>query len=357
MLDRGLSIVLLLLLAFCANAQEDSELWGLYKSNDNEEVVRRFRAEYYQYRRDAAAHNIVSRAYYAIGAYDSTRYYAEKAIYLDGDSTVVAAWSHVFLGYAFYFMDSIGWAKDEMYRVIRMNINEYCNRSANAFLNITNLLPMFEGWVTVEHEHIRYHFQSGRSSGRYMSGQDKAYNELKTIFKPRLSKKIDYYVWADRRQAKQHLQKGLGYSVPEVAVVNTAADQSKGHELTHVLSYWGWGQEVTVRTRLIDEGLSVCFDMAPRGLSRIEEGRVTINAYKGKVKTITDLWKQGLYDEDELFFLPVAGAFVHYLYEHSTEDEFRRVVKDQTIENARKVYGSRFDELIRDFDRKMYLNR
>lgn len=347
---------------FLCNAQEDNALWGLYKQDQNSEVIESFHSEYGVYKTDAAAHNIVSRAHYALKDYDSTRYYAEKSIYLDGDKSVIADWSHVFLGYAFYFTNQPGMARDEMYLVIRRNANEYCTRSANAFLNITNILPSFKDWAVVEKDQIRFHFQKADEVGsyrykRYMADHAVAYKKLAKTFEPVLTKKIDYYVWDDREAAKQYLQKGLGYSVPEVAVVNTAIDQTPGHEMTHVLSFWAWGQDIKIRTRLIDEGLAVCFDLSERGLDKISEGRVTVSAYKGQIATITDIWKQGLYEVNELFFLPVAGAFVHYLYENSTEEEFRSVVKNQTIEHAKEVYGDRFDQLINGFDKLMYLKR
>ena len=51
---------------------------------------------------------------------------------------------------------------------------------------------------------------------------------------------------------------------------------------------------------------------------------------------------------------PIGGIFVTYLLKKSTPAQFKSIIKNQTIANARKVYGNeRFEQMIARFDAAM----
>ena len=124
--------------------------------------------------------------------------------------------------------------------------------------------------------------------------------------------------------------------------------------MTHVLSYWGWGSATLPEnmTGLINEGVAVAFDQRPG--SKFETARKAIGSKN--IHSILDVWKDdGM--QNEMVLYPLAGAFLTYLYQKSTPDQFKSIIKNQTIENAQKIYGIvQFDIMINEFNNMIGLN-
>ena len=210
----------------------------------------------------------------------------------------------------------------------------------------------FPEWVIIEGENITYEFQDTAYQQKfalnYIEAHEKAYKQLNEIFQAKLPSKLKMYIWNDPDLAKRLLGQQLGFTVPGKCVCNVARGQTVGHEMTHALSYWAWGVEPTSRSRYINEGVAVAFDLNTN--DKFERAR---NAIAGKnYHSSLDIW--GDDNANEMVLYPVGGAFMLYVYQTCSLNKFKSLVKNQTIKEARKIFGDDdFDKMILDFDKKI----
>jgi hypothetical protein len=214
--------------------------------------------------------------------------------------------------------------------------------------------------VSIEGEHISYYFQdTGYVSyyfRKYIETHEAAYVKINETFQAVLPHKMIFYVWNDRNLLKQLSGYELGFTNSEICTTNAIFSQTVGHEMTHTLSYWGWGKPTEKMTRLINEGVAVAFDQSEYdkyASARKALAAVTLRVITGdhscEIHSVLDLWANDNADEKLLY--PMGGALLTFLYEKSTPEQFRRLIKNQTIESARQIYGNKeFDGLISDFD-------
>lgn len=206
-------------------------------------------------------------------------------------------------------------------------------------------------WSVVDRAHITYHFQDisagVAAASRFADQHEEAYAFIDQVFKAKLPQKLSFFIWADTTVAQQVLKRNPGFALPKQCICHIGTNQARGHEMTHVLSYWAGGVAPTKTTKFFDEGLSIAFDLNPE--NKISKA---ITAIAGEnIKSVAQAWA-GQYDTSDKIMLPIAGAFVDYLYKQNMPDQFNAVVKNQTIENAQAVYGKdKLDKLVADFNK------
>ena len=185
--------------------------------------------------------------------------------------------------------------------------------SLNATRNATNdaygksLLfgfnEFYKTWKIVETDHFRFHFQNGNNADleKYIALREKAYQKINDFFKSELPKKIDFYVWESREDAKKILRLDLGFAKPNFCIVHTLYQQTIGHEMTHVIS--DFTPAISNKTRFINEGTAVCFDLSRQDrLKQIKDWIVTNN----KQISIRDFWDNGAaYAEEIISFIRI----------------------------------------------------
>ena len=284
----------------------------------------------------------------------------QKALQLDNDSTYVSGWAHASLGYAYLYGGNKVKAVGELTKSVTLGTSDNCIKYSTHLLDSIdekvpekiypkNYLP---NWVVIEGAHITYKFQDtiGISNiiWMFVKKHEAAYEQLSKIFEPKLPAKLIMHVWNDREKAKEILHQGLGFAQPKACFCHLYRNQTIGHEMTHVLSYWSWGTSNSGASRFINEGIAVCFDLEENDKYAFARRVIA----KEGIENVLDIWEnEKKYDADVLY--PVGGAFVAYLQQNSTPDEFKKVVKLQTLEQMKILYGTRFDKLIVDFNHLM----
>ena len=121
-------------------------------------------------------------------------------------------------------------------------------------------------------------------------------------------------------------------------------DQSPAHELVHVLSYYAVPAP-RVRTRLINEGVAVNFDLS--GQDRLAAARAAARE-TGSLR-LTDLWEKADTVPENILY-PVAAAWVERLLEHGGRDSFLALLRNQSLSSARRIYGDALDQWIVEFE-------
>lgn len=308
----------------------------------------------------AAAYELTGRCFIQLSSYDSAKWYLEKAILLDADTSYVSGWGHANLGYALICLGEKEHAVDELKRCIDLGMTANCVKYAAHILDSIgyagakktypkNYLP---SWVVIEGRNITFNFQdtSGMSRyiGRYMKVHDDAYDTINRFFQARLPRKFVLYHWKDAEIAEKILHKRLAFANPRQCFCHTGNGHTVGHEMTHVLAHWAWGRETEDRSRFINEGVAVCYDRS--GRDYYAEARKVIE--KERERDVMDIWRHEKKYEESILY-PVGGAFVYYLKEKLSPEQFKAVIKEQTIDNVKIVLGDSFYTLVSDFNRLM----
>jgi hypothetical protein len=200
------------------------------------------------------------------------------------------------------------------------------------------------GWSVVETDHFRVHFppKPQADPASFPKGLEQAYAQLQPRFGGTLPGKINFYVWNSSAEGEALLGRPLGFADPARLLVHATADQTRGHELTHVLVHHGVHPEVT--SRFISEGTAVAFDLSER-----DHLRTARSVLRGKAPTVAQLWTGEMRTPDALLY-PLAGAFVERLYRLGGRERFLRLLKVQTLDHGREVYGPDLSKMIADFE-------
>jgi len=307
------------------------------------------------------ANFIIGKIYVVEEKYDSAIPYLQLAIKLVTDTTYVSGWSYAYLGKAHVLCGEKEKGISELNSAIELNITKSSAQYSREELGLIlynpsgqnqdklNYVSLGPHWIMMEGAHITYYFQDTTNRTnvvkRYIHQHEQAYEQINKTFQATLAKKMVFYVWFDRQLAKQLLSRDLGFTSPRTFTTNAAINQSIGHEMTHTLSYWGWGSPTISSTRFINEGVAVAFDLY------LDDKNVSAQkAIAGKnIHSVLDIWNDAYTDEDIVY--PVGGAFVSYLYNKCTPEQFKAIIKDQTIENAQKTLGDKaFETLVTDFN-------
>lgn len=205
-------------------------------------------------------------------------------------------------------------------------------------------------WMTIQRDNIEYYFQGNgvEAASLYTDMHEDAYTRLLPVFEPVLPRKLRFFVWTDRSYGEQALSGSVGFANPIECVCHVRANQTLGHEMTHIMSYWAWGIEPTTYSRFIDEGLAVAFDLRDDD-DRVKTAKKALNDYS--LNSIRELWLDTQNSAPAELLYPVGGAFMDYLYKLNETEKFKALVKNQTLEDAENIYGKeRLDALIADFD-------
>ncbi|RYD54987.1 MAG: hypothetical protein EOP56_17325 [Sphingobacteriales bacterium] len=203
-------------------------------------------------------------------------------------------------------------------------------------------------WMVIERNNITYYFQGTGEKGAsvFTDMHEEAYTSLDEIFKAKLPRKLRFFVWTNSLQAEQMLNRQVGFAQPKSCICHINANQSLGHEMTHILSYWADGVEPTSFSRFINEDIAVAFDLSK--VDRVERAKKAVAG--GNIGSVAMVWSGNKELDDEVLY-PLAGAFVEFLYHQNTRDQFNTLMKKQTLEDAQDIYGKeRLEAWIKEFD-------
>jgi len=273
--------------------------------------------------------------------------YLEKGASKENTEDWIEAWSLAYLGVSCYYMDNFEKAKRCLDEAISLNATENVVKFAKKIKYGFQLDEYYKDWKVIETEFITFHFQnkySLYSLEKYVKLRTDAYEKINEFFQASPIKKIDFFVWNVRDDAKSKLGRELGFADARTCIINSYFEQTFGHEITHILCQFGVFP--IKRTRFINEGVAVYFDQTNR--DRMKKAREALN---GNHISILELWNNPKQYPDTYNY-SVGGAFVEFLAKNGTENQLKKLLKEQTVENAEKIYDN-FHELIREFEKEL----
>jgi len=328
-------------------AQNAEKLGNLLSQKEYSKVISLGLEELKNYPNNPNINMILGRAYADSKQFEKAIPYLEKGTTKENNSDWVQAWSYGYLGRCYYVTNDYEKSKNCITTCLKLNATENSTKYAKKLLEAYQMSDFYNSWEIVETENIRFHFQNPKNIQdikQFIKNREIAYTEINKFFIAKPYKKIDFFIWDDPKQAAEKLGIELGFANPDVCIINSSNNQTRGHEITHILSTYGINP--TNKTPLINEGIATYFDQTNR-----DRFKVAKESIAGKEINILDLWENSKNYPFELNYT-IGSALVSYLSEKGTEDQLKRLLKDQTIASAKNIYPD-FENLISSFTEKL----
>lgn len=306
----------------------------------------------------AQAYLSLGSIYFYTKVYDSAAYNFRRAIAFNKDRSWVSSWSHAHLAEIYIHNNKKDSAIEELTKTVDLGHTKPSVKFAEHLLDSlgAELSKEEPNWTVIESEHMIFNFQDttgwGPAVNTFMKKHDSAYVVNNETFHAVLPKKITYKVWNDKGMAKRVTGRELGFTRPGQCLSHVSRNQSIGHEITHTLSYWGWGQKQVGYAKFISEGAAVAFNLTGNEQEKYAEAKAILHG--SSFHSVLDIWDNDKTDEKILY--PVGGAFVTFLNTKCSAEEFKIIVLYQTSSSARNMLGEeRFNKVIKEFNELMGL--
>lgn len=278
--------------------------------------------------------------------------YLERAVAADTARTWIYAWSQVYLGIVHYAAGDDEAAGRAWTAACDAKATKNSTAMAKLYLDCLIEDAPFAAWTVRDTEHFEFRFSPRLESvdvDSFTGQREAAFVRIAAWFDQEPGRKIRFYVWSSNEEAREAGLPNLGFSRSHVSLIHSLANQTRGHEMTHVIS----GHAVPPRNAvpLIMEGAAIYHDQrsGDRFAAAAQAWSTLPADRRPDLYELWDNWR--LLKEDVSY--PLAGAFVAMLVERGGREKFLELYRDQTPDAARRIYGPDFDGWVADFARRL----
>lgn len=197
-----------------------------------------------------------------------------------------------------------------------MRVGSFFSKDKYVLLN--NLSDLFDKYT--DGKFTLYHPRNSVIKGRLKEWLDIRRDAFENICnflkvdKERIERVI-FYVFNSKEQGLKYGKK-LGFAVPPQCEIYTLHNQTPGHELAHIVSYWI--NTKRIESALINEGLAVLLDQTERNYNKIS--KYLISSGTVSTKKLQNLL--GASFRKQNYGYPLAASFVDFLIETHGLDKF-----------------------------------
>lgn len=344
----ALFFVLTALFSYAQNTTVD-ELFKRYNSGDYKLVIEKAQPLREMDRENVDLNLIIGRSLTDLQHYETAVKYLETAVNNDKTNSWRKAWGLGYLGTCFFMLENYENSENSINECIRLNATKNATNYAYGASLLFGYNKFYDNWKLVESENFRFHFQnmSEPDIKNYIASREAAFQNINQFFTSELPRKIDFFVWDSKEDAKNLLNANLGFARPAFCIVHSHYQQTRGHEMTHVIS--NYSSEIQNKTNLINEGTAVRFDQTNRDKEKAVKEWIKTN---GQKVAVTDVWANWTEYPEELTY-PLSGLFVTSLIDNFGRDKFLEFFSNQSYENAKIIFGDKLDKVIADFENRI----
>lgn len=336
------------LVAFGQSSVVD-DLWKLYQSKDYDQVIDKAVPLLEADPLNVNLNLLIGRTYTDQGNFKEAVPYLTCVVKNDSNNSWLKAWALGYLGTCYFMLQKYQDSKQSLTECIHLNATKNATNDAYGKTLLFGFHEFYDHWKIVETENFRFYFQN-MSDGdieKYTSLRENAYKSINGFFKSTLPKKTDFFVWESREDAVRILKANLGFARPGFCIVHSHYQQTVGHEMTHVISHYT--TDISHKTRFINEGTAVCFDLTRQ--DRLTQVKKWVVANQQQI-SIKDCWENKAKYAEEILY-PLSGLFVKDLIDYFGREKFIEFFENQSYENAQRIFGDKLNKVIKDFENKI----
>jgi tetratricopeptide (TPR) repeat protein len=341
-----------LLFVLQANSQSLDDLWKKYSSKDYAFVLNHISELEKKEPNNIDLQLLLGRTYTDAGMPDKAIPYLLFVSKSDQNKSWRKAWAMTYLGDIYYRKADYSQARKYLDGAIQLNATENVTREAKYKNVLFGFDDHYRNFISKESDHIIFHFEPAAKEkigdiDQFMQKREESFVQINKFFNSKLPKKIDLFVWGSSESAMTTTGLSAGFAKPEYCISHLVYDQTPGHEITHVISHYSIPS--VHKSVLINEGTGVYFDQTNR--NRLQYAKEVIKTTGATDVKLMDMWEARPKDQSILY--AVAGAFIEYLIDKEGKEKYMQLMKDQSYENAKKVYGEGLNALIAEFEKSL----
>lgn len=337
--------VLLLLFTTTFSQTNERKLLSLFYNRNYEALISETTEILKINSKEPAANSFKGQALVKLGRFDEAKGFLETALENQKDNVAARAFIMLNLGWIYYNEKEISKAADILYSCSKLDVKVSAPRDAHMSLILLGLDSLYSKWNLLETRNIVFHFPpDSRINAKefFTSSRQIAYEKISNFFNADLKRKIHFYAWNNSTDAENLGLRPLGFCEPEFYITHSAIDQTRGHEIAHIIIRNYLNTEIV--NKLIDEGAAVYFDMTDRNRLKAARNIIKERGYKGEI-SISKIWQKPADYPDWLIYY-AGAAFIEKLVEGESKDKLMELLKNQSYDNAEKIYGKKLDAII-----------
>ena len=214
-------------------------------------------------------------------------------------------------------------------------------------------------WQKKESLHFIFYFFphsfASENIKKIIAERETAYQKISQFLGVDIPEKIRWYLFPSYEEGKQLLG-GLSPSRAESATLTIFTvhgehqQQTSGHELTHILSYY-IDNACTNSYKILSEGLACYLDQSDKNYHSITKELLNANNLipLGEIIDVNDFNAK-----DPKITYPQSASFVKFLIENYGLDKFKElwVIRKNLKEEFQKIYQQEFNEVEKEWLKK-----
>lgn len=344
-----LTIIIPFLAITVSPCQSFEELGKQYSQKNFEFVIKKGQ-EFLKSNPDEARVNmLVGRALADQGNYKVAIPYLVKAAEAETKSKWINSWSYGYLGSCYFMNSEFLKAKEALQRCLELDATRNSNKYALGRTLLFGTDSFYDGWTTDSTEHIIFHFQNEDKLDKntFMTTRQEALQNILTHFPTEFPKKTDFFVWESEQDAMKILKTNLGFSRPEYLITHSRKNQSRGHELAHIVIHHAIMPNS--KSRFINEGIATFHDQNNR--NRMQFAKEIVSASNQSI-SVEDLWRNGQNYPESLVY-SVGAAWMEYCSETLTNEQLQTILKNQMYDAAIKLLKKELKTTLNAFEEEL----
>jgi hypothetical protein len=343
---KYLLILITIFLNVQLRAQDyQKELGDLYNSRNFDEVIIKAKEYLKSDSTNPGLNLVIGRALVDKGFFNEGLLYLQKIVENNKNKNWMRAWAMNYLGRVQFLLGDKLKSKQYLVDCINLNATKNVTRQSKLMLINFGFDDFYSNFEIIESKHFTFYFQPQtivNNKIEFIDLREKAYLENNNFFEVSIPKKIDFFIWNENLDAVQLGLKELGFAIPEFCVIHSRANQTHGHEITHVITHYLANDQI--KTRFINEGIAVCFDLSNNNRLEIINKQKAKDSIQVKV-SINEAWANPKTYPKWVYY-PLAGEFVFRIFDRWGKDKIIHLIKNQTYENALLIYGEELNTII-----------
>lgn len=207
----------------------------------------------------------------------------------------------------------------------------------------------YKNWLTVNSRHFIFHFPPNSlvtNKQQFADNHEQAYAKLNSFFNTSVPRKTDYFVWNYSQEAEKFGIGVLSFALPELCIIHVHAQQSIGHEITHIITHYMPGS-TGIKTKFINEGIATYFDLN----NRTVYGGPGFRKPDEKI-SLKEAWLNDYKYSDYVYYF-LGGEVLKILNQKFGKIKLLQLIENQSYENAKKLYGKELDKVIEEVEKKV----
>ena len=264
-------------------------------------------------------------------------------------SKALLAWYYLWLVSINYFVGNYDEAKKSLDACNDLSLKDEQAKLKEKFSVMFGFNDFYKNWGIFETENFIFHYRKDENGkidiDAFILSRENAFEKIQGFFNSKLHRKIDFYLWDSREEAFSVLKRHLGFAIGQYYLIHNAADQSIGHEMTHIITHYIEGAKTI--TSLICEGAAVLFDQSESRDNIEFAKRMMIKNNIEKVD-IKALWVNFFIVSSGVSY-SVASVFSEKLLNKFGKEKYLEIIKKQTYDEVCIIVGKEnLDDIIKE---------